>query len=124
MFEKISRFLSEYKVLKIKLDNRITFKTMLKSVFGSVLINFLIFLIPALIIYNLFVFVNLVIFLEILVVILMILFSFSFHYFFITLLKNYHENLEIINFKIVLITDGTITALFLTICTIVFMSVL
>lgn len=124
MIKKLSYLLSEYKVLRTKLDEKTSFKTTLKAIFSSILINLVIFLIPALLVYNLFIIDKIIPILKVIIILLIIAFTFSYNYFYIKVVKNYEESIEAINFKHLIIVESVIGSLFLSILAIVIMTII
>lgn len=123
MIKRLSHILTEYKVQRTKLDKNTNFKILLKSILSSLLINIVIFLIPALIIYNLFIIDKIILLLKILIVVLIILFTFSYNYFVIKIIKNYEEKLEPVSFKTLIVFESFIASIFLVIIAIVVMTI-
>lgn len=124
MIKKLSYLLTEYKTLRLRLDEKTSFKHTIKAIFSSILINIIIFAIPALIIYNLFIIDQIIGLLKMLIILLIILFTFSYNYFFIVIIKNYEEKIENIDFKPVIILESIVGSIFLTILAIVIMTII
>lgn len=123
MIKKISRLLTEYKVQRIKLDENTNFKILLKSILSSLLINIVLFLIPALLIYNLFIIDKIILLLKLLIIVLIVLFAFSYNYFVVKLIKLYEEKLEPVSFKVLIVFESIIASIFLVIIAIVIMTI-
>lgn len=124
MLNKISKVLSKYKVERYKLDTKVNFVKYLKSTFASILFTILIMLIPALLIYNLFILEYLHSLLKVIIVIFMPVISFLYNYLFIKLIKSYEESLENVDFKHLIIIESTVLSVFLIIITIVIISLI
>lgn len=124
MFKKISYFLAEYKKQRIKLDDKLSFKNTLKAILSSIAINLFIFLLPVLLVYNLFIFDRLIFLLEMVIIALIIAFTFSYNYFFIQVARNYDERLEKVNFKKLIVIESLIASIFLIILAIVIMAII
>lgn len=124
MIKKISKLLSRYKIQRYKLDNESNFKNYIKAIFSSILLTLLILLIPMLLIYNLFILDYLHTFLKVCIVILMPILSLIYNVLFIKVIKNYEPKLEQVEFKHLIIIETTIFSFFLTIITIVVISLI
>lgn len=124
MIKKLSYLLSEYKVLRKKLDDKTSFKITLKAIFSSIIINLFIFLIPSLLVYNLFIIDRIIPLLKAIIILLIIAFTFSYNYFYIKVVKNYEESIEAVNFKHLIIVESVIGSLFLGILAIVIMTII
>lgn len=124
MIKKLSYLLSEYKVLRKRLDDKTSFKSTLKAIFSSIAINLFIFLIPSLIVYNLFIIDRIIPLLIAIIILLIIAFTFSYNYFFVQVIKNYEESIEAFNFKHLVIVESVIGSLFLSILAIVIMTII
>lgn len=124
MIKKLSYLLSEYKVLRKRLDDKTSFKSTLKAIFSSIAINLFIFLIPSLIVYNLFIIDRIIPLLIAIIILLIIAFTLSYNYFFVQVIKNYEESIEAFNFKHLVIVESVIGSLFLSILAIVIMTII
>lgn len=124
MINKISKILSKYKTQRYKLDNSTTFFIYLKAILASIFITFLIVLIPALLIYNLFILEYLHNILKVIIVILMPLLAFSFNYFFIEVIKNYESKLKEVSFKHMFLIESVIFSFFLVMITTIVVSII
>ncbi|VEU80797.1 hypothetical protein [Haploplasma axanthum] len=124
MIKKLSYLMSEYKTLKTKMDSTTTTKDVLLATIWSIAINLVIYLIPVLLVYNLFIFDSLIILLKIIIFILVICFSFTYQFIYIKVIRTYYERLEQMNFKLLIIFDSILTASILVIFTAVVMSLL
>lgn len=124
MINKISKILSKYKTQRYKLDNSTTFFIYLKAILASIFITFLIVLIPALLIYNLFILEYLHNILKVIIVILMPLLAFSFNYFFIEVIKNYEPKLKEVSFKHMFLIESVIFSFFLVMITTIVVSII
>lgn len=121
MMEKISRFLTDYKIQKKRIDEQTSFGNTLKATLGAMLFSLAIFLIPGLLIYNLMIFNSLVIFLRVVIFILVILFAYTYFYLYVKLMQSYYERIEKLKFNNFIIIEGSISALILIVFTIVVM---
>lgn|SRR5690554_355689 len=124
MIKKLSYLLTEYKVLRKKLDEKTSLSMTIKAIFSSLLINLFIFLIPSLIVYNLFIIDKIIPLLMALIILLIIIFTFSYNYFFVQIIKNYEESIEAVNFKQLVIVESIIGSLFLSILALVIMTII
>jgi len=124
VINKISKILSKYKTQRYKLDNSTTFFIYLKAILASIFITFLIVLIPALLIYNLFILEYLHNILKVIIVILMPLLAFSFNYFFIEVIKNYESKLKEVSFKHMFLIESVIFSFFLVMITTIVVSII
>ncbi len=119
----VFRFFRRFAKLVKIIDKKTAMKLVVKSVFGALLISVLIVLIPALVMINMFIYTKLKFFISMLLVLLIMGWSFLYYYFYYRLLKIYHPALEDINTKIPQLTESTIVALFFMILGIVVLSV-
>lgn len=117
MIRKINLYLTKYRHISRRVNDILTIKTTLKTTLSAILISTFIILLPSLLIYNLFVFDKIRTLLMILVVLIVNLFSFCFNFIYDKIAKNYHEELNNINTKVLVITDSLIACLILTIVT-------
>lgn len=119
MINKLRKYFAKYRALKIKLEKNTNLKIYLKSLFGSMLINLFIFIIPLLLVYNLFIIQPIMLLLKFIVLILVIIFSYFAIYFYVKLLSIY-QNYDNIDFKPIVIVEGSILSIVLvTIFTII-----
>lgn len=123
MIRKLSLILVKYRELKIKLNRMTTTKEVIMATFGSIVMNLFIFLIPILVVYNLFIFDGLIAFLKVVIFILIAAFVYSYNYFFIAISKTYNDNIEKMDFKIMVIIDSIFAFLIFALFTIAIMSV-
>ncbi|MBU1094041.1 MAG: hypothetical protein KKH01_06235 [Firmicutes bacterium] len=121
--DKVFRFFRRFANLVKLIDKKTTVKLVVKSVFGALLFSILIVLLPALILINMFIYTKLTFLISILLVLLIMGWSFLYYYFYYRLLKIYHPTLENINTKIPQLTESTIVAFFFMILGIVVLSV-
>lgn len=123
MLKKLSHLLTKYKVQRKKLDYETSFYTYFKAVLSSVIINLVLFSVPVLLIYNLFILEYLINFLKLIIILLVPIICFMYNFIFIQISKNYHKNLENINFKQLIILESILYSLFMVIITIIVMSI-
>lgn len=121
MIKKISYFLSNYKIQKRKLDEQTSFLHVLQATLGALLLTVLIFLIPGLLIYNLFIIESIKILLHFLIIILIIGFCFMYEIIYVKIVKTYYPKLENISFKDLVIMEGSIASLIIIIFTLFIM---
>jgi apolipoprotein N-acyltransferase len=100
IMDRAYKFYHKYRNLVKLIDRQTTMNTVLKSVFGALLISFLIILPPSILVINMFIFTKLKLFLSILLLCLVILWVYLYYHFYYKLLKNYHEKIKEINTKI------------------------
>ena len=100
IMDRVYKFYHKYRNLVKLIDRQTTMNTVLKSVFGALLISFLIILPPSILVINMFIFTKLKLFLSILLLCLVILWVYLYYHFYYKLLKNYHEKIKEINTKI------------------------
>lgn len=124
MLEKISRFLSDYKVKRMKLDNTVKTLKIIQASLGSLLLSLLILLIPGLLIYNLMIIQSIRILLYVLIFILLLVFVYLYEYFFIKIIKNYYEQLSLVNFNSIIYLETGIFTLILWIFTIIVLTII
>ena len=123
LIDKVFRFFGRFRKLVKMIDKKTEMKYVVRSVVGALLISVLIILIPALALINMFIYTKLTFLISIILVVILMGWSFLYYYFYYTLLKNYHPSLEDINTKLPQLTESTIVALFFMILGIVVMSV-
>lgn len=117
MIRKINLYLTKYRHISRKINDTLTLKTTLKTTLSAIVISAFIVLLPSLLVYNLFVFDYLRTILMIGIVLIVNLFSFTFNFVYDKIAKNYHEQLNNLNTKVVVLTDSIIAGLILTIVT-------
>lgn len=122
MLKDITLIKTKYKHINKRIADETTFKTILKGTFGALVISIAIIAIPALLVYNLFVFHKIQLLLKIIVIGLVWAFSFLYNYLYDQLLKNYHDKLTVLKTKTLVITDSIISGIILTIFAVVIMS--
>lgn len=123
MMSKISRFLTDYKIQKRRIDDVISFKDSLKATLGSLVLTILILLIPSLLVYNLLIFQNIRILLYIIIIIIFITFAFLYHFLYIQIIKIYYEKLKHQKFNVLIIIESSVVALILVVFAIIVMSI-
>ena len=119
MMKKINLFITKYRTFSRKINDSLTVKTTLKTALSAALIAILIILLPSLLVYNLFVFHKARTLLKISIVLIVWIFSFAFNFTYDEIAKNYHEELRLMNTKLVKVTDSIIGGVILSIITIV-----
>lgn len=119
MIRKLNFYLTKYRHISRKINEVLTIKTTIKTTLSAILISTFIVLLPSLLIYNLFVFYKLRTILMIAIVLIVNFFSFIFNFAYDKIAKNYHEELNNLNTKVVLVTDSVIAGIILTIVTII-----
>ncbi|MDY0278483.1 MAG: hypothetical protein RBQ97_10420 [Acholeplasma sp.] len=122
MIKKLSYIMSEYKTLRRRLDSNVRNADFFKALLGSLVINAIIFLIPILLIENLFILTNIMTLLKVFIFIIIILFSIMYHYIYSLIIKNYKEEIANVNFKLVILIEGSITAFILSIFALIVMT--
>lgn len=122
MFEKISRFMTDYKIQKRRIDENTTFKKSAQATLGALLLTVLIYLIPMLLVYNLMIFPYLKWLIFLMVFVIFFGFAFTYHIIYIKIIKNYYEKLEKFNFKKLVIVEASIVFIILAIFTTIFIS--
>ena len=123
LIDRVFKFFRRFKKLVKLIDKKTELKLVIKSVLSALLISALIILIPALALINMFIYTKLTFIISILLVFILMGWSFLYYYFYYRLLKIYHPSLEDVNTKIPQLTESTIVALFFMILGIVVMSV-
>lgn len=123
MMSKISRFLTDYKIQKRRIDDVISFKDSLKATLGSLVLTILILLIPSLLVYNLLIFQNIRILLYIIIIIIFITFAFLYHFLYIQIIKIYYEKLKHQKFNVLIIIESSVVALILVVFAIIVISI-
>lgn len=119
MIKKANYFLTNYKVDRKRLDSKLNLKKTFTTTLGALFLNLLVFLIPGLLIYNLFIIDSLRVILTILIFLTMIAFSFLYNIFYIKIAKANDETLKSFNFKTMVIVESTIFSVILIIFTII-----
>lgn len=119
MIKKANYFITNYKVERKRLDSKLNFKKTIVTTLGALFLTLLIMIIPALLIYNLFIIDNIRTFLLILIFILMIISSLLYNIFYIKIAKANDETLQSFNFKTMVIVDSIIFSIILIIFTII-----
>ncbi|MCF7930009.1 MAG: hypothetical protein K9L02_00690 [Acholeplasmataceae bacterium] len=122
VIDSVFRFFRRFGKLVKLIDKKTSVKLVVKSVFGALLISILIILIPALVMINMFIYTKLTFLLSILLVLLIMGWSYLYYFFYYKLLKNYHPELNEINTKLPQLVESTIVALFFMILGIVVLS--
>lgn len=117
MIKKFSYFLTNYKVQKRKIDEPTTLKHVLQAIFGSLLLTILLFLIPGLLIYNLFIIESIHTLLYLLIFLFIIGFCFTYEIIYIKIIKSYYPNLESMSFKDLVIMEASIASLIIILFT-------
>lgn len=123
MIDSIFRFFRRFSKLVKMIDKKTSMKLVVKSVFGALLISILIVLLPALVMINMFIYTKLTFLISVLIVLLIMGWSFLYYYFYYRLLKNYHPSLEDINTKMPQLVESTIVATFFMVLGIVVLSI-
>jgi|GEM_PF-3317289 len=121
MDNKKKNIFDSYKNLRLKLEKIVTGKMIVKASFGSFLITFLIFLIPALLIYNLFIFDFLRFFLKVLIFMLIIAAAFFYELVYFEILKNYAPEIRKNKFSSIIIVDGSAISVLISIAAAIIM---
>jgi len=111
------------KLLKI-IEKQSQMKSVVKSVFGALLLSVLALLLPSLIIINLFIYTKHTFLLSVLMVILVMTWPYIYYFFYYKLLTIYHPKLEEVNTKIVQVTESTFVSLFFLIVGIIVLSII
>ncbi len=123
IIDSVFRFFRRFSKLVKMIDKKTSMKLVVKSVFGALLISILIVLLPALAMINMFIYTKLTFFISILLVLLIMGWSFLYYYFYYRLLKNYHPSLEDINTKIPQLVESSIVAVFFMVIGIIVLSI-
>jgi hypothetical protein len=123
LIDRVFKFFRRFKKLVKLIDKKTELKLVIKSVLSALLISALIILIPALALINMFIYTKLTFFISVLLVIMLMGWSFIYYHFYYRLLKNYHPSLEDVNTKLPQLTESTIVALFFMFLGIVVLSV-
>ncbi len=123
LIDKVFKFFRRFKNLVKIIDKKTEMKLVVRSVLGALLISILIVLIPTLVLVNLFIYTKLTFFISIILVFMIMGWSFLYYYFYYRLLKNYHPSLEDVNTKLPQLMESTIVALFFMVLGIVVLSV-
>jgi len=123
LIDKAFKFFRRFRKLVKLIDKKTEMKLVIKSVLSALAISVLIVLIPTLALINMFIYTKLTFIISILLVFILMGWSFLYYYFYYRLLKIYHPSLEDVNTKIPQLTESTIVALFFMILGIVVMSV-
>ncbi|MDY0074518.1 MAG: hypothetical protein WC992_01540 [Acholeplasmataceae bacterium] len=124
LINRIGQFFYRYKKLVKMIDSKAQVKNVVKSVFGALGISFIILLLPALVIINMFIIAKLTLFLAILLVLLVVAWPFLYYAFYYILLKNYHEPIRDMNTRIPLLVEATIISLVLLTIGIIVLSII
>lgn len=114
MLKNITLIKTKYKHINSKINEVTSFKTTIKATLGAVLLSILIMIIPALLVYNFYVFPKLHILLKIIMIIIVWSFSFLYNYIYDSLLKNYHEQLIVLKTKTLIVVDSIIAGVVLS----------
>jgi len=123
LIDKVFKFFRRFKNLVKIIDKKTEMKFVVRSVLGALLISILIVLIPTLVLVNMFIYTKLTFFISIILVFMIMGWSFLYYYFYYRLLKNYHPSLEDVNTKLPQLMESTIVALFFMVLGIVVLSV-
>ena len=127
MNKQINRLVKGYRryiVLSKRIDENVKVKSIIKSVFGSLLLTLIIALLPILIIVNMFIYAKLTLFLAIVLLFIIVGAVYVYFQFYYVLLKNYHSKLEEINYRIPQIVESTFVAFIIFILGITLISVI
>jgi len=124
VIDSVFRFFRRFGKLVKLIDKKTSVKLVVKSVLGALLISILILLIPVLVVINMFIYTKLTFLLSVLLVFLIIGWSYLYYFFYYRLLKNYHPALNEINTKLPQLVESTIVALFFMVLGIVVLSLI
>lgn len=123
LIDKIFKFFHRFVKLVKMIDKKTSMKFVVKSVLGALLISFLIILLPALAMINMFIYTKLKLLISIFLVLLIMGWSFLYYYFYYRLLKNYHPEIEDINTKIPQLTESVFVSIFFMVLGIIVLSI-
>jgi hypothetical protein len=123
LIDKVFKFFRRFKNLVKIIDKKTEMKFVIRSVLGALLISILVVLVPTLVLVNMFIYTKLTFFISIILVFMIMGWSFLYYYFYYRLLKNYHPSLEDVNTKLPQLMESTIVALFFMVLGIVVLSV-
>jgi len=112
LINKIFVFFRRFKKLIKLIDQKTTIKTVVKSVAGALLLSLAVVTIPVLVIINMFIYAKHTFLLSIILVLIVMGWSFLYYFFYYKLLKNYHEELAEVNTKMPQLVESSIVALF------------
>jgi len=112
LINKIFVFFRRFKKLIKLIDQKTTIKTVVKSVAGALLLSLAVVTIPVLVIINMFIYAKHTFLLSIILVLIVMGWSFLCYFFYYKLLKNYHEELAEVNTKMPQLVESSIVALF------------
>lgn len=124
LISKLDQFFYKYRKLLKLIDHEVNMKSVVKSVFGALILSLLVLVLPVLIIVNMFIISKLTLFLAILLVLLVMAWPFLYYDVYYKLLKNYHLRVQDINTKIPYWTESTIISIVLLIIGIIVLSVI
>lgn len=124
LISKLDQFFYKYRKLLKLIDHEVNMKSVVKSVFGALILSLLVLVLPVLIIVNMFIISKLTLFLAILLVLLVMAWPFLYYDVYYKLLKNYHPRVQDINTKIPYWTESTIISIVLLIIGIIVLSVI
>ncbi len=124
LIDRVFKFFRRFAKLIKLIDKKTSMKYVVKSVLGALLISLLILLIPILVIVNMFIYTKLTFILSILLIFVIMGWTFLYYYFYYRLLRLYCPSLEDVNTKIPQYTESTIVSLFFMILGIVVLTVI
>lgn len=124
LISKLDQFFYKYRKLLKLIDHEVNMKSVVKSVFGALILSLLVLVLPVLIIVNMFIISKLTLFLAILLVLLVMAWPFLYYDVYYKLLKNYHPRVQDINTKIPYWTESTTISIVLLIIGIIVLSVI
>lgn len=124
MLKKIALIRTKYKHIDRSINEFTNFTTTIKTMFGALLISLVLISVPALLIYNLFVFHKIRIILYIATILVIWVFSFIYNKSYDLLLKSYHEELNVIKTKTLVVIDSIFGGIVLTVFAFILMTIL
>ncbi len=119
---RVFKFFRRYRNLIKIIDKKTSMKFVVRSVLGALAISFLLVLLPALVIVNMFIYAKLTFLLSLLLLFLIVGWSFLYYYFYYRLLKNYYPNLQEVNTRVPQLVESIFVALFFLVLGIVVLS--
>lgn len=120
----IKQFLKRYRVLSFRLNHILDFKTMILYLLQSILLAALIYLLPVLLLINLFIYTKLHLFLSILLLLLTISWPFVLNFFYYRLLSLKITAVRNLNTRVLYLVESSFISLIITIFGIILLTVI
>lgn len=117
MFEKISRFMTDYKVQKTRINHHVSFKDTSLATLNAIIVTLVLLAIPVLLVYNLMIFSNINWLLYTIIFILVIGFPFLYLSIYIKILKNNYSVIQNYKFNALVIVEASTMAIILVVFT-------